>query len=53
MKLCLATAIQNFMSVKITHICLGLHQTFANLDVWTLISFPINYAAKNNYYHRI
>ena len=32
LKLCLATAIHNFQSVKITYIYLFWNQTFANLD---------------------
>ena len=42
LKLCLATAIHSFKWLKITDICLIWHQTFANLDVKTLISFSIN-----------
>ena len=41
LKLCLATASHNFKWVKITHICLIWDETFANLDVYTLISVPI------------
>ena len=33
LKLCLATAIHNFNWVKITHICLVLVISFANIDV--------------------
>ena len=35
------SAIHNFKLVKTTHICLISDQIFANLDVETLISFPI------------
>ena len=41
LKLGLATMTQNFKWVKITHICLIWDQTFANIDVDTLISLPI------------
>ena len=40
MKLCLATATHNFMSVKIAHICLIWGQIIANLNQ-TLILFPV------------
>ena len=39
--LCLATATHNIKRLKIAHIRLICSQVFANLDVWTHISFPI------------
>ena len=33
LKLCLATATDNFKWVKMTHICLIWDQTFANLEI--------------------
>ena len=41
LKLCLAIATHNFKWVEIAHIGLIWDQTFANLDVWTLISLTI------------
>ena len=41
LKLCLAIATHNFKWLKITHNCLIWDETFANLDVWTLIYFTI------------
>ena len=42
LKLCLYTATHNFKWVKVTRICLIWSQTFANLDVYTPILFPIS-----------
>ena len=39
--LCLATVINNFMWVKITHICFIRYQKFVSLDLKRSISFQI------------
>ena len=36
-----APAVKGLKRVKITHICFIWHQTFVNIDVQALITFPI------------